>query len=87
MAHVTAKVLFSLMRGLMFPILIKGITSIKNSLCRGNNRYTGHTHLMSWLYYNVSQRLKNNVFNFSDSFIHTDQNKIGLKYAFYSKIP
>ena len=46
-AHVTTKVLFSLMRGLMFPILIKGKISIKSALCRGNYRYTGHTHLIS----------------------------------------
>ena len=46
-AHVTTKDFFSLMMGVMFPILIKGIISIKSALCRGNYRYTGHTHLIS----------------------------------------
>ena len=41
MNHMITEVLFTLMRGLMFPILIKGIISIMSALCRGNYCSTG----------------------------------------------
>ena len=65
----------------MFPILIKGIISIKSALCRGNYRYNGHTHytpdalVIQYCYTDTdfedffSPRMMI-FFNFPDSFFH-----------------
>ena len=71
----------------MSPILIKGIISIKSA---GVITVTLVMRTLSWLYYTVSQGLILRIFFSLKIMIiqfHADQNRIGVKYKFYSEIP